>query len=428
MVFEGRGYWRGKITDLEFGIDAEGIITRVGKSVRGSPRKNLGDLLVLPSGIDLHAHFRDPGPTDSVENFDSGTVSAALGGISAAVDMPNTVPPTTTADRVVDKIARIRARAHIDILPYAALTGASSVRRLGHVAAGFKLFLAPTTGDLKVPETSEIPTLLEEVRATGLPLHVHAEDPAKFNPRESPTETDAWDRLRPAAAELAAIERLSSPPPGLRIHIAHVTTAAAADRARELGAGSEATPHHLLLSSSVFGTAFQKVNPPLRAESVRKELWERFRTGRIPMLASDHAPHSISLKEEPFAEAPSGVPGIETMMPLMLELVRRGDLPLQVLIRAIARHPALHLGLPRGALEPGCEANFLTLDFRAPRALRARNLSARCGWTPFEGRSAIFPVDHYVRGNRIVEDGEFVGSGHGRALRATPLPPPLPKS
>ena len=427
IVFEGRGYWRGRITELEFGVDPEGMITRVAKNVRGSPRRNLGDRVVLPSGIDLHAHFRDPGPPESGENLDFGTVSAALGGISAAVDMPNTIPPTTSVERVVDKISRIRTRAHVDILPYAAVTAGASLRRLGLVAAGFKLFLAPTTGEIKVPEPAEVPRLLAEIESTGLPVHVHAEDPAKFNPRETPTETDAWDRSRPEAAELSAIEQLREHPPGLRLHIAHVTTVASAQRAREIGAGTEATPHHLLLSSSLFGTAFQKVNPPLRTESTRAALFQRFKEGGIPMLASDHAPHPISRKEAPFAEAPSGVPGIETMVPLMLELVRRTELPLPVLVRAVARNPAYHLGLPRGRLEKGCEANFFTVDFRTSRILQARSLTTRCGWTPFEGRAAIFPVDHYLRGSRIVEDGEFVGGPRGKAIRATPLVPATPK-
>lgn len=423
VVFEGRGYWRGKISALEIGVDEEGIITQVGRNVRGGRRVDLGERLMLPSALDLHVHFRDPGPPGSPESFASGTKSAALGGISAVVDMPNTVPPTTTPERVIDKIARIQAHAQIDVIPFAALRPDTNVARLARVASGFKLYLAPTTGDLGVDTGTDVGELLREAAATGLPVHVHAEDPRKFNPRDQPRETDAWDRSRPEIAEISALEKLRDHPAGMRLHVAHVTSAEAARLARELGASSEATPHHLLLSTSLFGNSFQKVNPPLRAESTRKALWETFRDGLVPMVASDHAPHSLSLKEAPFPEAPSGMPGVETLFPLLLETVRRGDLELSRLIHAACRNPALHLDLPRGRLEKGCEANFLAVDFRVRRKIRAKDLSTLCGWTPFEGREAVFPLEHYLLGKRIVDDGEFVGGVRGRSLRVAPLLP-----
>lgn len=421
MVFEGRVYRRGRIVDAEVGVDEGGIIVAVGKSVRGGKRRSLGDLVMLPSAIDLHVHFREPGGRDEVENYESGTRGAALGGVGAAVDMPNTEPPTTTAERVVDKISRIKRSASIDILPYAALTPDSMVARLGMVAAGFKLYMAPTTGGLDLKEGTPLSRLLSEVDATGLPLHVHAEDPKLINTEARPMDTDAWDRVRPAASELSAISMLSRRPQTLRMHVCHVTTAEANEAARRIGASTESTPHHLLLSSSQFGVALCKVNPPLRAEPVRKELFEAFRTGKVTMLASDHAPHSLSMKEGPFPLAPSGVPGVQTMLPLMLELVHRGELELGRLVNAACRDPALFLGLPRGRLEKGLEANFITVDFRRSRKIRGKDLASPCGWTPFEGRVANFPVDQYLLGTRVVEDGEFVGGLRGRALRAAPL-------
>jgi dihydroorotase len=218
-------------------------------------------------------------------------------------------------------------------------------------------------------------------------------------------------------SEMSAIEKLADHPTELKLHIAHATSVDALHRAIEIGACVEATPHHLFLSASTFGGSLNKVNPPLRPESVRKALWEEFKKGSIPVLASDHAPHSLSKKSLPFSESPSGVPGIETMIPLMLERVRLQDLSVSTFVNVTARHPALFLGLNRGRLEKGCEANFIVVDFRKRKRIRTSELHAPCGWTPFEGWDAIFPEEHYLRGNRMVEGGEFVGGSKGMVVR-----------
>jgi dihydroorotase len=420
VVYEGRIYHRGKIVSAEIGTDDDGIIMAVAKVLRGGERRNFGEAVLLPSAIDLHTHFRDPGPPGEVENIDSGTTQAALGGVGTVVDMPNTQPPTTTLERLMDKIDRIRARACVDVLPYAALLPGTNVEALGKVASGFKLYLAQTTGDLAIPPDTNIVELLSKASRTGLPIHVHAEDPLKFPSGSTPSDTDGWDRSRPMDSEISAIEKLALHPPEARLLVAHATSAEALHKALAVGACVEATPHHLLLSASTFGGPLNKVNPPLRPESVRKALWEEFKKGSVPVLASDHAPHSLSRKSLPFSEAPSGMPGVETMIPLMLERVRSQDLPLSTFVNVSSRHAALFLGLHRGRLEKGCEANFIAVDFRKRKRIRASELHAPCGWTPFEGWEAIFPEEHYLRGTRIVEGGEFVGGSKGQVVR--PLP------
>lgn len=399
------------------GVSEEGRILRVGRSVEGRRRVDLGEQLILPSATDLHVHFRDPSPSGSFESFESGTLQAALGGVGAVVDMPNTEPPTTTPERLRAKIARTGGRANVDILLLAALAPGARVEELASEASGFKLYMAPTTGDLGTPSGAELRTLLERVARAGSALHVHAEDPGAFVGGRPARNPEDWSAARPVESELSALASLAPLPEGLLLHLAHATALPVVEKARAAGLSTEATPHHLLLAATPHQDARFKVNPPLRSAGDRQLLFDAFREGKVTMLASDHAPHGTEAKERPFAEAPSGMPGVETMLPLLLARVRAGELSLNALVAAACRRPAMFLGLPRGQLLPGMEANFLVVDFRQVKRLRAKELHAPCGWTAFEGHEGVFPREHFLRGERIVEDGEFVGDHSGHYLR-----------
>jgi dihydroorotase len=198
-----------------------------------------------------------------------------------------------------------------------------------------------------------------------------------------------------------------------------------AQRLSAAGHSFEVTPHHLLQAAGKGTDPRWKVNPPLRDEADRAALFEEFRSGRVPCLASDHAPQSRESKELPFERAPSGVPGVETMLPLLLEACRLGTVPLPVLIAAACDHPARWLGMPVGRIAPGHRADLLVIDFRDRATVRARDLHAPCGWTPFEGRSAVFPRHHFLHGEPIVEDGEYVGRPTGRVVRPDYAPRPV---
>jgi dihydroorotase len=226
-----------------------------------------------------------------------------------------------------------------------------------------------------------------------------------------------WNAQHPVSAERQAVESLLGAPSGLRLHIAHVTNAETARRIRSAGQSFEATPHHLLLDDRSGADAQFKVNPPLRSPAERQALYDEFRSGGVPMLASDHAPHSGESKEREFAQAPSGMPGVETLLPLFLARVRDGDLALNTLLAAAAERPALWLGLPQGRIAPGYRANLCVVDFGLRRRLRADDLHFAGGWTAFERMEATFPTDHFLDGERIVEDGEYVGTPRGRVMR-----------
>lgn len=417
LILAGRSWLGGRVRPVEIGIDEDGMIRAIGRSLRGAPRHDVGDSLLLPSATDMHVHFRDPGREPDLEDFASGTLQAALGGVGLVGDMPNTTPRVDTVDRLRSKETRARGRAVVDVLLYAAATPRAPIDALARRAGAFKLYLSPTTDIEEVPSGAELDRLLRRVAATSLPLTVHAENPDRFQREIEPTSPRDWDRVRPVDAERAAVESLGIAPPELRLHVAHVTDATIARALREAGHSFEGTPHHLLLSErSGDGTEF-KVNPPLRSERQRRAMWEMFTRGEVPCLASDHAPHSARDKQRPFPLAPSGMPNVETMLPILLAHVRSGELALPVLLAAACDRPARWLGQPRGRIAIGHRADLLVVDFRARRTVSARTLHAPCGWTAFEGWEAIFPREHYLRGQRIVDAEEFVGGRRGQIVR-----------
>ena len=409
----------------------------MGKVRGGAPRHDVGDAVILPAATDLHVHFRDPGGPEDAENFTTGTVAAALGGVGLIGDMPNTVPPTADVVSLQEKAARVEGRSAIDVLLYASPRSPRQWGGLARTAGAFKLYLSPTTGVESPPGMDEVPGLLAELSELGLPLSVHAEDPGKFGPPTDPHDPVEWNAHRPLRAELAAIDALRSAPAALRLHVAHVTSGSEVDRLRDRAVSFEATPHHLLLSDRSGVDPRFKVNPPLRSESDRAALWDAFRRGEVPCVASDHAPHPAADKALPFDRAPSGVPGVETLLPLLLARVRAKQLDLTTLIGAACDRPARWFGQPCGRIAVGHRAHLVVVDFRQRTTLSGRRLHSACGWTPFEGWEAILPREHYRDGVRIVEDGEYVGTrpaasfgpsshfpGPGASHRRGVTPPP----
>ncbi|MCI4330542.1 MAG: amidohydrolase family protein [Thermoplasmata archaeon] len=417
LVLAGRILRGGTLEPAEIGIDEVGRIRHVARSLRGERRIDVGERVILPAATDLHVHFREPGGPDASEDLQSGTLQAAYGGVGAVGEMPNTEPPTDSVEAVEEKAARTRGRIAVDVLLYAGIRRPEAIARLARVAGAYKLYLSPTTRVDGPMATDRLPEILGEVAATGLALTVHAEDPLRFQALEQLRTTAQWDAHRPKAAERSGVESLLPAPPALRLHIAHVTHEAVAERLREAGHSFEATPQHLLLSTRTVSGAFGKVNPPLRSEAERASLWTAFSEGRVPILASDHAPHPLGEKEREFGLAPSGMPGVETMLPLLLARSRAGHVPLATLVAAACDRPARWLGLPTGRIAPGHRANLIVVDFRSRSRVSADHLHAPCHWTAFEGWEAVFPQEHFRDGERIVHDGEFVGRRDGKVVR-----------
>src|SRR5213592_4743384 len=392
-VISGRVWYRGRLDPLSVGIDEDGKIAAVRKTLRADESIDHGDALILPGAVDLHVHMREPGLTHK-EDFASGTRSAAIGGVTTIAEMPNTVPPVTTADALDGKASALKARGAVDYALYAAPRSGEAVVRL-RKATAFKAYMAPSTGDLQV-RPPELESILRESETNRKLVADHAE-------------------ARPKEAETSALALLAQVRGNARIHVAHVTSREGLDSLPS-GASCEASPLHLFLDTSrTLGTQ-GKVNPPLRSPADREALWDAFRNGRIDAVASDHAPHTLEEKEAAFDEAPAGAPGVATSFPLLIRRYRAGDLDLGRVVAAMASRPAEILGVPKGAIEVGRDADLIAVDPRRVDTIRAKRLRYKCGWTPFEGMEGCFPTAVYLRGEAVVEDGEPAAEGRGRLL------------
>jgi dihydroorotase len=330
--------------------------------------------------------------------------------------MPNNDPPITRVDRLEEKEARVVGRAAVDVLLYSTPNRVESVARLARRTGGIKLYLSPTTGIDTVPGRDAFLAILEALAPYDLPISVHAEAPGSFREDRPADDAAGWNARRPPAAEEAAIGWIERAPEQLRLHVAHVTLPTSVEALRTQGRSFEATAHHLLLSERAGPDPRFKVNPPLRSEEDRRALWTAFCRGEIPCVASDHAPHPADTKMGDFDRAPSGMPGLETTLPLLLARVRAGDLPLDVVLRTACDRPARWLGQPLGRIAPGHRANLLIVDFRDRRPIAGSELHAPCEWTAFEGWEAIRPREHWRDGEPVVRDGEYVGRPNGRVV------------
>jgi dihydroorotase len=396
---------------LSLGIDEDGRIAAIKKVLRGDEEIDHGESLILPGCVDLHVHMRDPGLTHK-EDFPSGTRSAAIGGVTTVAEMPNTEPPVTTRAVLEKKAAWLEGRATVDYVLYAAPRTAEIVPRLRDAAA-FKIYMAESTGNLEVG-VRDLDGILRATEESKKVVSIHAEEPSKFAKTRTPG-LDGHAAARPKEAEASAIKAVAAMRGNARIHIAHVTCAEALD-ALPPSVTCEVTPHHLLLDWSRPLGSRGKVNPPLRSREDRDALWDAFRRGRIDAVASDHAPHTLDEKAEPFNEAPAGVPGVATSFPLLMRRTRAGELDLPRLVSALSTRPAEILGLAKGIIDVGRDADLIVVDPRAIEKITAKRLRYKCGWTPFEGMEGCFPRAVYLRGEAVVDDGEPAKEGRGRLI------------
>ena len=410
----------GRIERGGFAI-SDGRIAEIGANLAGARTLDFGDKLVVPGAIDPHVHFRDPGHPEK-EDFASGTKAAALGGVTTVLDMPNTVPPTFTREALEDKRARAAAKASVDFGLHLGLDDKGGSLPLLRDATSMKIYLGATTGDLLVRDMALVRRALLAAATAGRTVVFHAESQACLE-RHAYLSDDTFPshaRSRPPVCEAEAIEalRAAADGTGARVHIAHLTSAEGLRAVRGTGFTSEVCPHHLLFSDDKLraGGAF-KMNPPLRSDDDLRALWDALRAGDITCLASDHAPHTPQEKATDRAKAcPAGVPGVQTLLPVLLPHAERTGLP-RLLAASVAA--ARIFSLPRkGALSPGYDADFAVYDLDAPQRVEREKMASRAGWTPFEGLSAVFPREVALRGDLVVSEGRFVGrAGSGRFVR-----------
>ncbi|MFP4001267.1 MAG: dihydroorotase [Thermoplasmata archaeon] len=408
MIIKGTAYIDGGYKNCYIGMK-DGKIEFVKKSLKTTEDVKKLDGVILPAGIDMHVHFRDPGMTEK-EDFYTGSVSAACGGVTTVMDMPNTDPPTDTHSRLKEKIKISESKSVIDFGLYGLLS--DDVEKMTVLTDFFKVYMAASTGELEL-DWEKLDELLKKAYSHGAKVAFHCEDENFFG--EKGEDLDGHDEARPIKSEMSAVEKLEDMPGGDK-YACHLTSEKSVKKAKEGEFYTEVTPHHLLLSREAFLGPFGKVNPPLRSEMKNYKLWEIFEKGEIDFLASDHAPHLEEEKKD-FETAPSGIPGVETLYPLMLDSVNRGKIDIKTIIETLALNPAKRLGLKRGKIKEGYDAELINIDFRDSNAINSERLHYKCGWSPFEGFQAIFPKYVISKGELIVDDKEFIGEkGEGNYI------------
>jgi len=423
LTIEGKLYYNGIFEQGCLGIE-QGKIVAIKKSLKTDNHVNVGNNLILPAGIDLHVHFRDPGFTQK-EDFSTGSQAAAFGGISCVFDMPNTKPQTTSIQALKEKAQIASEKSYVDFGLYAGVINENIVRltEISPFCSGFKIFLGNSTHSLQLSIQNLRVALLEANRTKKITL-IHAEDEHCLNTHKA-RESNLVDHLRSRSAEceetairtiISNSHNLSSP-----IHICHLSSYEGFEvlrkKPRNLSVG--VTPHHLFFDVNTIDTkqAFYKVNPPIRSSFDRDTLWYGVNHNFIDIFESDHAPHLEKEKNVEFNDTPSGLPGIETMYPLLLSAMKKGQVSIDILLAMLCERPAQLLNLPKGKIEVGRDADFIVVDLRKTEVITAENLHSKCGWTPFENFQAVFPSKLFIRGEKVIDDHQLlVQPGSGKCV------------
>lgn len=408
-----------------------GRIAGIGSYPDAGQRLDCAGLDILPGVIDSQVHFREPG-LEHKEDLESGSRAAVMGGVTAVFEMPNTTPNTDSSMRVHDKLERARHRMWCDHAFYVGAT-ADNAEELGELeripgTAGVKIFMGASTGSLLVAEDENLRRVLQHGRRR---VAIHAEDEERMNERKDlrvegdPSSHPVWRDDESAMLATRRILRLARET-RRPIHILHVTTPAELEliaRHRDI-ATCEVTPQHLTLAAEDayprLGSLAQ-MNPPIRSAAHREGLWHWLRQGVPDVLGSDHAPHTRQEKGKPYPQSPSGMPGVQTLLPLMLDHVAQGRMTLERLIDMTSAGVQRIFGLAgKGRIALGYDADFTVIDRKGAFTITEDWLESRCGWSPFTGMELQGRViGTIVRGNLAMWEGQLDNRAVGEPLRFT---------
>lgn len=386
-------------------------------------------LHILPGVIDTQVHFREPGLTHK-EDLESGSLAAVMGGVTAVFEMPNTDPQTTDAATLADKVKRGTHRMHCDFAFWVGGThqNARHVTELEALpgAAGIKVFMGSSTGSLLVEDDEGVAAILKNTRRRAA---FHSEDEMMLRDRKNlrvegdPSSHPVWRSPEVAMRCTERLVRIATAA-GARIHVLHISTAEEIDYLRHHKdvASCEVTPHHLTLDGDEayrrLGTLVQ-MNPPVRGKDVRAALWRGIANGTADVLGSDHAPHTLEEKAKAYPNSPSGMTGVQTLVPMMLDHVNAGRLSLERFVDMTSAGPMRLFGIAgKGRIASGYDADFTIVDLKRRETIRNQWIKSKCGWTPYDGVSVTgWPVGTVVRGHRVMWEGELVAPARGEAVR-----------
>jgi dihydroorotase len=386
------------------------------------------NLHVLPGVIDSQVHFREPGPTHK-EDLESGSRAAVMGGVTVVFEMPNTKPETTTAAALADKVSRATHRMYCDFAFYVGGTrdNVEHISELENLpgSAGIKVFIGSSTGDLLVEDDEGLAQIISRLSRRAA---FHSEDEFRLRSRVShqvsgnAASHPIWRDVEAARLCTERLLRIAKQH-NKRIHVLHISTAEELPllaEAREF-ATVEVTPHHLTLSADDYaqlGTKLQ-MNPPVREARHREALWRAINSGLVDVLGSDHAPHTLEEKAKPYPQSPSGMTGVQTLVPMMLNHVNNGRLSLERFVDLTSHGPQRIFNIKgKGRIAQGYDADFTIVDMKRRETITDNWIQSKAGWTPYDGvKVQGWVVGTFVRGKLAMWQGQLAAKGLGEAVR-----------
>ena len=428
IIKNGQCYIDGELKDVDISVK-EGKIKSLGKiSEEAKDIIDAKDLTVLPGCIDTQTHFREPGSTDT-EDLHSGSRAAIVGGITAVFEMPNTNPPTSTKKEFQRKLDLARNRMYCNYAFYfgATANNADELADLKNLegCCGIKLFAGSSTGNLLVAEEKDIETVFQNGSKV---VAVHSEDEEILNVNKKLIKDGdvhshpIWRSVECAMSSTRRIVRIAEKH-NKKAHILHITTKEEIDFLSQHKGNItfEITPQHLTIYApecyDKLGT-YAQMNPPIRDKSHYDRLWYAVKNNLNDTIGSDHAPHLKVNKEKKYPNSPSGMPGVQTLMPVMLNHINDGKLSLNQLMKLVCENPVKIFGIQnKGFIKEGYDADFTIVDMNKKIIIKNENIESKCGWTPFnEVEFKGTPVATIIAGKTKMKDGKILGEPEGKSL------------
>ena len=429
IIKNGSCYIDGKLTKTDIGLSGNKI-QKIGKiELNSSKVYDATDKVVLPGIIDTQVHFREPGSTDA-EDLESGSRAAVLGGVTSLFEMPNTNPPTSNLVEFDKKLQAAKNRMHSNYAFYFGATpdNTDQLARLKDVegCCGVKLFAGSSTGNLLVDKEADIEKVIS---SSDRVVSIHSEDEdiiklrKKFIKKGDVHSHPEWRNVECAMSSTRRVVKIAERY-NKKIHVLHVTTKDEVDflAMHKKNVTFETTPQHLTLYApdcyDKLGT-YAQMNPPLRTKEHYDRLWVAIKNNIVDVLGSDHAPHLKENKDKEYPNTPSGMPGVQTIFPVMLDHVNNGKLTLQQLINLMCENPCRIFGIKnKGYIKEGFDADLTITDMNKEVTIKNEMIASKCGWTPFNNHKVKgFPVGTIVNGHLVMSDGKVILESKGTPLK-----------
>ena len=428
IIKNGSCYIDGKLVKTDLGLSGNKI-KRIGKiELNSSKIFDASNKVIVPGIIDTQVHFREPGSTDA-EDLESGSRAAVLGGVTSLFEMPNTKPPTSNLTEFEKKLKLAENRMHSNYAFYFGATpeNTEQLSQLKNLkgCCGIKLFAGSSTGNLLVDKEADIEKVISKADRI---VSIHSEDEEilnlrkKFIKKGDVQSHPEWRNVETAMSSTRRVVKIAERY-NKRIHVLHVTTKEEVDflAMHKKNVTFETTPQHLTLYApdcyNKLGT-YAQMNPPLRTKDHYDRLWIGIKNDIVDVLGSDHAPHTKKNKQKEYPNSPSGMPGVQTIFPVMLDHVNNNKLTLEQLIKLMCENPCRIFGIKdKGYIKENFDADLTIVDMEKEQIIKDEMIASKCGWTPFNNYKVKgFPVGTIVNGNLVMSDGKLIEKSKGTPL------------